>query len=93
MKSYIFTIKQSGRTKNITIYRIVKGKPKQLTSRTDQFCDDFQLFIETMHDRNLILDKADRLPMKAFEKNQWGGWKNCNCWVIEDNGVAKVTQV
>ena len=104
MKYYAFSItekwnaKSSCTQKTITVYRVSKNRLKWILTRADSFVDDFQLFIESMEIvgagmKNYIpLHRYDKLPARAFKRNQFGGWKY-NAFDLEQMGIAVVQQI
>lgn len=104
MKYYAYTItekwiaRSSHTQKTIKVYKINKNRMKILFTRVDTFVDDYQMFIKSMEivgagkGNYEPLDRYDRLPSKAFERNAVGGWKY-HPYDLEQMGIAVVQQI
>ncbi len=91
MKHFIYTYSEhtprGGHTKKtVRVYRISRGVPKFCAGATDTFVSEFQLVLQTMADHKM-------LPSRAFERNQFGGWKYGVPSALEEAGIATVRRV
>lgn len=90
MKHFIYTYSEKQRRgtteKTVRIYRLKRGIPHCVGSRTDTYVSEFQLVMEAMQANRL-------LPAKAFEPNQFGGFKYSYSSQLEEAGIASVRRV
>lgn len=90
MKHFIYTYSEKQRRgateKTVRIYRIKRGIPHCVGSRTDTFVSEFQLVMELMKANGL-------LPAKAFKTNNFGGFEYWYSSGLEAAGIASVRRV
>lgn len=90
MKHFIYTYHEKparGHTvKSVRIYRIKRGIPELVATGEDTYVSEFQLVMMTMQANRL-------LPAKAFEPNQFGGFKYSYSSQLEEAGIASVRRV
>lgn len=77
----------SGIKKTARVYRIKRGSPELIVSRTDTFVDEGQLVLEAL----ATVRKEQRLPPAMFEKNQFGGYPML--WTLRDKGIININKV
>ncbi len=91
MKHFIYTYSEhtprNGHTqKTVRIYRILHGVPKFCDGLTDTFVSEFQLVMQALETYKL-------LPRRAFERNQFGGWKYAIPDDLQEAGIATIRRV
>lgn len=84
MKTFIYTMKERGSLKKVTIYRIIRNKPVLVAFEyTGSYVDDVQLVVQALRE-------FKQLPRY---KHRPGHGDYNSAWLMKEDGVADVIRI